>query len=72
MAKLPPKNHPTFYPENILKNPSDKKLRKIKTTNAYVTSRVLRALGGASLLCFGPCAYRLQGNPMLPFLVLFL
>ena len=69
-------NNNTSYPENILKNPSDKKLRKIKTTNAYVTSRVLGARGGASLLCFGPCAYRLQGNLtlgfnlILPFIVL--
>ena len=42
------------YVENIVSNPGDGKRKQIRVGNGYFRSRIIAAVGGIELLCFGP------------------
>ena len=50
------------YAENIAKNTADKRLRKVKVRNAFLTKNVLCAEGGLELFAFGPASFRLTAD----------
>ncbi len=46
------------YIDNLMKNPTEKKLRRVKITSAAFQTRVVDVEGGLALFLFGPAGYQ--------------